>query len=315
MTKAEAVPAGTRHAASAISSKLYSSALEGRSLVSVRASSPGPFGTVGIGPRAFLGSLPGCPRGPRFPRVPRAREEGQAKGKPILFACGAHVIKVGLQPVLIDLMERGWLSGPGPQRGRDHPRFRDRLLPARTSEDVGAQIRDGRFGMARETGEFLNRAIREGATEGLGTRRSGRPDDRRLEVPASRKLSLLAAGLPAGHPGHGPRRHRHGHHPLPPGRRRRGPGSARSGISSRSAPWSSRLDGGGVYLNVGSAVILPEVFLKAVSLRPEQGRPARRLFDGGLRFQSPLPAGPRTSSAGRSGKRGGGSISSATTRS
>jgi hypothetical protein len=75
---------------------------------------------------------------------------------------GAHVIKAGLSPVLIDLMKDGWVGGLA-LNGAGIIHDFELAFAGRTSEDVGARIRTGRFGMAAETGDMLNRAISEGA--------------------------------------------------------------------------------------------------------------------------------------------------------
>ncbi len=143
-----------------------------------------------------------------------------------------------------------------------------------TSEEVGARIRNGRFGMARETGEFLNGAIREGAREGLGL---GEAVGRMMagsKFPY-RRYSLLANAYRLGIPVtvhvaigtdiiH--------FHPDADGEAL---GATALRDFFRFCSLVERLDGGGVFINIGSAVILPEVFLKAVSRRPEQGRKAR----------------------------------------
>ena len=183
--------------------------------------------------------------------------------------------------------------------------------PRRTSAD---RLRDGRFGAARETGEFLNRAIREGVADGLGLGALGRPDDRRLPLPAQ-GAEPARGRAPAGHPGHGPRR-RSARTSSTSIRAPTAPRSAkaRSGISSRFASLVGGARGRRLRqrrLGRPPSRGLPQGRL----LRPEQGRPARTDDDGGLRFQPPLPAGgERRPPAGR-GDRGGDSISSAPTRS
>jgi len=195
----------------------------------------------------------------------RARRTGRA----ILFGLGAHVIKVGLNPILIDLMDRGWVTGLA-LNGAGIIHDFEVAFAGRTSEDVAARVKGGRFGMARETGEMLNDAIRRGAEEGLGLGESvGRM------IAASRfdhkKISLMGEAY-----------------------RRRIPVTVHEAIGTDTIHFHPRvsgsalgqtsltdfflfcslvrkLDRGGVYLNIGSAVILPEVFLKAASFVRNKG--------------------------------------------
>ena len=195
-------------------------------------------------------------------------KKARGDGKPILFGCGAHVIKVGLQPVLIDLMERGFVQGLA-LNGAGIIHDFEIAFAGRTSEDVGAQILDGRFGAARETGEYLNRAIREGVADGLGLGASVGRMIAGSRFP-HRKLSLLAAG------------HRLGipvtvHVALGTDIIHFHPGADGAAIGEGSLrdffTFASLVGGldGGVYINVGSAVMLPEVFLKAVSFARNKG--------------------------------------------
>jgi len=197
-------------------------------------------------------------------RLRRAR----ARKRPILAGCGAHVIKVGLTPVLVDLMKGGWLTGLA-LNGAGIVHDFEVAFAGRTSEDVRAEIRRGRFGMARETGAWLNAVIREGAAAGLGL---GEAVGRRLSRSGfpHRRLSLLANAYELGvpvtvhvavgadiihfHPG--------------------ADGGALGETSLRDFFRFCALlsEGeGGAYLNIGSAVVLPEVFLKAVSFVRNKG--------------------------------------------
>jgi hypothetical protein len=196
----------------------------------------------------------------------RARD----RKKPILWAMGAHVIKVGLSPILIDLMKRGWISGLA-LNGAGIIHDFEIAFAGRTSEDVEAQIRDGRFGMARETGDLLNEAINSGAAEGCGL---GESVGRLIALSRfpHRHSSLLGSAYGMGIPVtvhvalgtdtiH--------FHPRASGE---AIGQASLRDFHRLADLVRGLNGGGVYLNIGSAVLLPEVFLKAVTLVRNQGR-------------------------------------------
>jgi len=191
--------------------------------------------------------------------VLRARE----RGKPIVWGLGAHVLKCGLSPVLLDLMERGLVTGLA-LNGAGIVHDFELAVAGQTSEDVEAGLGEGQFGMARETGEEVNRAIVAGDGDGLGL---GAAVGRHLEQtqPPHVGVSLLAAawrrGLPATvHVAVGTDIV-HMHPACDPGALGR-----TTHLDFRIfAGEVARMGGGGVYLNVGSAVMLPEVFLKAVT--------------------------------------------------
>ena len=186
-----------------------------------------------------------------------------------MWGLGAHVLKVGLSPVLIDLMERGLVTGVA-LNGAGIVHDFELAVAGHTSEDVAAGLGAGEFGMARETGEEINRAIVEGDADGLGLGAAlGRYLERR--APPHLGVSVLAAarrlGLPATvHVAFGTDIvHMHpACDPAAVGRATHLDFRILAGVVSR-------LGGGGVYLNVGSAVLLPEVFLKAVTLARNLG--------------------------------------------
>jgi hypothetical protein len=190
----------------------------------------------------------------------------RARRRPILWGLGAHVIKVGLSPVLIDLMERGFVTGIA-LNGAGVVHDFEVAVAGQTSEDVAAGLGTGAFGMARETGEEVNRAIVEGDADGLGLGAAvGRHLSTRRPRPRHLDASLLAAawrlGLPATvHVAIGTDIV-HMHPACDPA----AVGRATHLDFRAFAGEVARLGGGGVYLNVGSAVVLPEVFLKAVTL-------------------------------------------------
>ena len=180
----------------------------------------------------------------------------------------AHVIKTGLSPVLIDLMERGFVSAIATNGAGVIHDFEIALSGA-TSEDVDAALGAGQFGMADETGRLLNGAINAGVAAGLGIGQAvGRflcehhPQHERASVVASAfRLGIpvtvhVAIGTDIIHM-----------HPAASGAAL-GEGSLRD--FRYFASNVSKLDHG-VYLNCGSAVVLPEVFLKAVSLARNRG--------------------------------------------
>ncbi len=115
----------------------------------------------------FLDSLPNILAAREFRDFLDILRAARSKRRPILVGLGAHVIKVGLSPVLIRLMEDGWISGLA-FNGAGIIHDFEIAYCGRTSEDVAVQIKQGKFGMARETGERLNAAIKDGARRGVG---------------------------------------------------------------------------------------------------------------------------------------------------
>jgi hypothetical protein len=195
----------------------------------------------------------------------------RARRRPVLWGLGAHVIKVGLSPILIDLMERGLVSAIA-FNGAGVVHDFELAVAGRTSEDVEAGLGTGSFGMARETGEEVNRAVTEGDRDGLGLGAAiGRHLAERRPRPRHREASLLAAawrlGVPATvHVAIGTDIV-HLHPACDPAAL----GRATHLDFRLFAAQVARLGGGGVYLNVGSAVVLPEVFLKAVTVARNLG--------------------------------------------
>jgi hypothetical protein len=226
----------------------------------------------GSGISGWLDSLPRILAGDSFravvDRVAAARERRRA----IIWGLGGHVIKCGLAPVLADLMRRGYATTFAMNGSAAIHDF-EIALAGHTSEDVEAVLPDGRFGSAEETGREMNRAISAGCLEELGM---GEALGSRLELiagPQYAACSLLlqayrqcvpvtvhvAVGTDTPHT-----------HPA-------ADGAAIGAASHRDFRLLSTcirgLNDGGVYLNVGSAVVLPEVFLKAVSAVRNLGHP------------------------------------------
>lgn len=224
-----------------------------------------------------------------FPQILKGRdlkEVGEAvagavsRGKPVLWGLGAHVIKCGLSPLMNDLMERGAVSCLAMNGAGAVHDFEMAWMGA-TSEDVAAELDSGRFGMGRETGEFLNSAWKEfvGETVGLGEALGRAIVERNLP---HGELSLLARAYRLGIPAtlhvavgtdivH--------MHPQADG------ACIGRGTMNDFRLFTgvvSRMGGGGIYLNVGSAVVLPEVFLKALSLARNLGNPVRDIVTANL---------------------------------
>lgn len=221
----------------------------------------------GSGIAGWLASLPGILAAADFKAIVGAMVEARDRAG-IVWGLGAHVIKTGLSPVLIDLMERGFVSALATNGAGVIHDFEIALAGA-TSEDVDDALGPGRFGMADETGRLLNGAINDGVARGLGI---GQAVGRYLVESGAphANISLSAAahrlGIPLTvHVGIGTDIiHMH---PAASGAAL-GEGSLRDFRYFVSNV--ARLEAG-VYLNCGSAVILPEVFLKAVALVRNRG--------------------------------------------
>jgi hypothetical protein len=229
----------------------------------------------------FIERLPHLLAGQTLRAVAAAWVQAHRAGRPVLLGMGAHALKVGLSPILIDLMERGLITGLA-ANGAVIIHDAEIAMVGRTSEDVDQVLGSGQFGMARETALFLNEAATWGAKEGLGL---GEAVGRRLiaaDFPY-KHLSLLATAarlnLPATvhvavgtdiihlHPSCNP--------------------AALGETTHRDfrlfAAQVSRL-AGGMYMNLGSAVILPEVFLKALTLARNLGHGVEPLTTVNLDF-------------------------------
>ena len=192
-------------------------------------------------------------------------------GKPIVLGIGGHVIKTGLAPIIIDLMSRGYVSAIA-SNGSVLVHDTEIALVGFTSEDVDATLGSGDFGAAKETGEILNAAAKRGAKDNIGL---GEAMGREVlaNEPKNENVSLicetyknkipftahLAIGADIGH-----------FHASCDG--------AALGATSHTdfklfCSIVKELNGGGVYLNLGSAVVMPEIFLKAVTVVRNLGFP------------------------------------------
>jgi hypothetical protein len=201
-------------------------------------------------------------------------------GAPFMVAMGAHVIKTGCAPLLIDLMRRGLLTGLAMHNAGAIHDF-EIALHGETSEDVNATLRDGSFGMIVETPSAFGEAARDARARGVGLGRAVGELINRRGMP-HRGASLLAVaaelGLPATvHVAFGTDTIHV--HPEIDGADL---GAATQNDLRLLAAEVERLEGpatgpGGVWLNIGSAVILPEVFLKVVGLARHRGRNLDRM--------------------------------------
>ena len=230
---------------------------------------------------AFLDELPDLLGASELRAAIHAWARASERDKTVLFGLGAHVIKVGLAPVVVDLLERGAIDGLF-LNGAGCVHDLELAMMGRTSEDVAEALDDGSFGMARETSRQLNDAIRRGADAGLGMGEAvGREilegryphKDRSILATAARLSIPVTVHVAIGSDIH------HMHESAD--------GAALGQTSYRDfealVGLVARLEGG-VIFNVGSAVILPEVFLKALSLARNLGHRVRRFTAVNLDF-------------------------------
>jgi Deoxyhypusine synthase len=217
---------------------------------------------------AFVESLPDILAGADLKAVVRAIVDARRTDAGIVWGLGAHVIKTGLGPVLVDLMERGFVSAIA-TNGAGVIHDVEIALVGHTSEDVDEALGPGRFGMAEETGRLLNDAITEGVRTGLGL---GQAVTRFLAARPSTfaESSILASAARLGIPVTV-------HVALGTDVIHMHPSASGAAIGEGSlrdfryfVSNVARLERG-VYLNCGSAVVLPEVFLKAVALVRNRG--------------------------------------------
>ena len=214
--------------------------------------------------RDYLQSLPNILAVQSLREIAARMRRARSLGKPIVWGIGGHVIKTGLSPIIIDLMKRGFvnaIAGNGSVLIHDA----EIAMVGSTSEDVDATLGEGVFGGAEETGRLLNEAACDGARDQIGL---GEALGRAVLAlrPKHEDLSLLCAAYKSQVPftSHltigGDIAH---FHPRADG----GALGATSHTDFRLlTEIVRRMNGGGVYLNIGSAVTLPEVFLKCVTL-------------------------------------------------
>lgn len=218
----------------------------------------------------FVRSLPDILAGSDFKEFISVMGKAKKRNRAIIFGLGAHVIKVGLSPVIIDLMKEGWITALA-LNGAGIIHDFEIAFTGQTSEDVQLQLKNGQFGMAQETGQMLNDAINSGEEKGLGlgeavgkmiaTSDLPHKDMSLLSVAYNLNLPVtvhVAIGTDIIH-----------FHPEVKGE---AIGNASLKDFFLFCSLLKKLEDGGVFVNIGSAVILPEVFLKAISFVRNKGQ-------------------------------------------
>lgn len=236
---------------------------------------------AGMTVKQLLAALPSQLAGVDFPDLVQRIAAARKQGRPVILGMGAHVIKVGLNPVLIDLMRRGIITALA-LNGAGIIHDSEIAMVGKTSEEVADVLGTGAFGAARETGEMLNAAIIAGAGKDIGIGQAiGEMllDNRFPHNDTSLLAMACELGVPVTvhvamgtdiihiHPGaDGAAIGKAGHHDFR--------------VFCRLI---SDLEGG-VYLNVGSAVLLPEVFLKALTVVRNLGHQVKQFTTANFDF-------------------------------
>ncbi len=230
---------------------------------------------------------------PELRAVVEAVKQARQNELPVVLMSGAHLIKNGFGPLMLDLIRRGILTLVGMNAaGMIHDL--ELALVGRTSEDVPRALPIGEFGFARETGDLINGALthgermKVGAGEALGRLIAGEPYPEAVEFP-HRELSLIAGGLEAGVP---VTMHASLGTDIVDQYASWDP-AAKGGTSGRDflvfCSEIERMTKGGVYLNVGTAVTGPEVFLKACSMSANVGHAPSGIVTASFDFRPARP--------------------------
>ena len=222
----------------------------------------------GEGAATVLDTLPDVLGATTLIALADAMVEARAKGRPVVLGFGGHVVKTGLAPLIIDLMQRGFVTALA-TNGSGAIHDYEIAAVGHSSEDVGEGLEDGSWGMVAETAEALNGAARRAVDEDLGLGQALGRSIVEVGLPQA-GLSLFAAAhrldLPATvHVAMGTDTvHMHGN----------ADGAAIGAASMADFRILAEVVAdltGGVYLNLGSAVILPEVFVKALNVARNLG--------------------------------------------
>jgi hypothetical protein len=226
--------------------------------------------------RAFVSSLPDILMARDLRALVADILRSRSTKKPVIWMMGAHVVKVGLAPIVNDLIERGIISHVAMNSAAAIHDV-ETAMWGKTSEDVATNLRDGSFGMARETGEFINSTLSRAYRKRITKTGYGEALGQRLvkEHPPGLAQSILATCIRKEIPVSV-------HAALGTDIIHQQPsmdGAATGELSMRDfralAQTCTGLVGGGVVFNIGSAVILPEVFLKALTVARNLGAEAR----------------------------------------
>ncbi|MDA8138405.1 MAG: hypothetical protein M0036_07080 [Desulfobacteraceae bacterium] len=219
---------------------------------------------AGLTMRQFLDNLPAILKADEFKAVAQCMVKAKRLGKPVIAMLGGHVIKTGCSPILADLAANGFITHFA-SNGSAAVHDTELARIGHTSEDVGAHLEDGSFGMAADTAALINGAAkraaagREGFGEAVGAMlvEEKAPHVARALLARCFQLKIpytlhVALGTDIVH-----------QHPT-------ADGAAIGTASLRDfrilAATVSKLGQGGVVLNLGSAVVMPEVFLKALAV-------------------------------------------------
>jgi hypothetical protein len=238
---------------------------------------------AGSGIAGLLDALPQILMGADFGEVVRSIVAARSAGRAILWGLGGHVIKCGLAPLLVDLMDRGFVSG-FLMNGSTSIHDFEIACSGCTSEDVEAALPNGSFGITEETGRLMNEAIGAAGRNSTGIGEALGESLQRLADPRFQHASLLfsayrrqipvtvhvAVGTDTPHM-----------HPAADGA---AIGAATHRDFRLACTMVRSLHDGGVYLNVGSAVVLPEVFLKTVSVVRNLGYPLQNFTTVAIDF-------------------------------
>ncbi len=221
--------------------------------------------------KEFLEKLPNILAVQSIQEIVKQIKRAKSLGKPVIWGIGGHVVKTGLAPVLIDLMNRGFLTAIA-SNGSVLVHDCEIALVGFTSEDVDATLGEGDFGAAKETGEILNSAAKKGQNDNLGLGEAMGREVFNLN-PANADKSLLCQTY---------------RHKIPftahltigadIGNFHASADGSALGLTSHTdfklfCSIVKELNNGGVYLNIGSAVTMPEIFLKAVTVVRNLGFP------------------------------------------
>ncbi len=233
--------------------------------------------------KQFLNSLPDILAAKTLRAVARAIAQAHRRGRPVIVGMGAHPVKVGLNPILVNLMERGIVTAVA-MNGAVIIHDFELALMGHTSEEVDTEIDTGRFGMAEETGRMLNEATVRGSKDGQGLGEAiGHYINRYKGQFPNRTISLLATGARLGIPVTV-------HVALGTDIIHMHPSADGAAIGASSLLDFRKLASivagmeGGVYINLGSAVVMPEVFLKTVAIGRNLGYSLSRITTVNMDF-------------------------------